>query len=162
MLTTSHWTLQSSAFFDGLIGALVQVRYTLNYTITALIYVDVKGYFAYRIHVLSRKWIITTVSWTGSFLACAATTAITVFSTSIGVVQFGIQFRWLILTGLSIFLFVDFANTISLCIYLRIERTGCVRYTSLAIWYCQVSLIPSARFRIDGIMNKMCIWAIGM
>lgn len=57
-------------------------------------------------------------------------------------VDFENKYRWLVATGLSFLLFVDVVNTVALCVYLRIERTG-------------------SSSRIDSILNKMFLWTLG-
>ncbi|KAF7986670.1 hypothetical protein HWV62_26520 [Athelia sp. TMB] len=102
----AHWTLSSSAVFDGVIGALVQ------------------GFFAHRIYVLSGKWPITIVSWIGSLCNVATNFAISVISQTVSVTAFAQDFAWITTTTLVLLLAVDTLNTTALCWYLRVEKTG--------------------------------------
>lgn len=58
------------------------------------------------------------------------------------IAKFESQYEWLVTTTLSLLLFVDIVNTVALCTYLRIERTG---FSST-----------------DGMLNKLFIWTLGM
>lgn len=128
-LALGHWPLNVSAFFDGLVGALVQT------------------FFAYRIYTLTGKWYITVVSWLGSATGFAMTFAITIISFKTQVATFSIQYSWLVTTGLVMLLFVDIVNTVSLCTYLRIERTGFSSTDSmlnkLFLWTLETGLLTS-------------------
>lgn len=117
-----HWTLRTTAFFDGLVGGGVQ------------------GYFAYRIHVLSRKWIYTIISWIGSVCALALTATIMVVSQWAALANFETKYAWATTASLAFLLFVDLVNTLTLCWYLRVERTG--------------------SSSVDSIMNKMFLWTL--
>ncbi|KZP08289.1 hypothetical protein FIBSPDRAFT_939073 [Athelia psychrophila] len=117
-----HWTLNTSALFDGLVGGLVQ------------------GFFAHRIWILSKKWPITLISWTGSFLAFTGTVAIMILGQISYIAKFDAEFTWLVTTTLALLLSVDIINTVALCSYLRIERTG---FQST-----------------DGMLNKLFIWTL--
>ncbi|KZP26352.1 hypothetical protein FIBSPDRAFT_928780 [Athelia psychrophila] len=122
ILTQDYWTLSTTSFFDGLVGGAVQ------------------GYFAYRVHILSRRWIFTIISWFGSALALVATTAVMVVSRFTTVDSFEYKYRWIVTTSFTLLFSVDVVNTCSLCWYLRAERTGSTH--------------------IDGIMNKMFLWTL--
>ena len=125
----AHWTLSSSAVFDGVIGALVQ------------------GFFAHRVYVLSGKWPITIVSWIGSLCEVATNFAISVISQTVSVTAFAQDFAWITTTTLVLLLAVDTLNTTALCWYLRVEKTG-VRTTDSMLnklfqWTIRESLIPA-------------------
>lgn len=130
MVATSHWTLETSAFFNGLAGALVQVRcFTICNKLSPLTQFDRQGYFAHRIQVLSRSWIVTIISWIGSLVAFMATTAIMITSifNTLPLVEYSKKFNWLLTGALVLLLFVDIVNTLALCAHLRVERTGSLK-----------------------------------
>ena len=120
-----NWALRTTAFFDGLVGGGVQ------------------GYFAYRIHVLSRKWIYTIISWLGSVCALALTATIMVVSQWAALANFETKYAWTTTASLVFLLFVDLVNTSTLCWYLRVEKTG------------------SGSSSVDSVMNKMFLWTLG-
>jgi len=107
----------------------------------------VQAFFAHRIHALSGNWWITIISWMGSLLGFAATTAITVCSLSVTVTEFNEKYRWLTTTGLCLLLFVDVVNTTALCFYLRMGRTGFSSTDSmlnkLFVWTLETGLLTS-------------------
>lgn len=117
-----HWTLNSSSLFDGIIGGLVQ------------------SFFAHRIYVLSKKWLLTYVIWFFSFLSVVGSVSIMILGQISYIAKFDAQYAWLVTTELSFFLFIDFANTAGLCAYLRVARTG--------------------HSRTDGMLNKLFLWTI--
>lgn len=99
-----------------------------------------QGYFAYRIHILSGKWIITIVSWTLSFLALVGSvTTIALAQTSKASDP---PARYLILGTVTVVLLVvvDLVNTLALCTYLKIGKTG---YKGT-----------------DHMMNKLFLWTV--
>lgn len=120
----ASWALNTSAFFDGLAGALVQ------------------GFFAHRIYVLSRRWPLTIISWIGSLAVVITDTSVMAIAqaTQYDLATFESKYRWAIITGLVLQLFVDLVNTTSLCVLLRVERTGFQN--------------------TDGILNKLFVWTI--
>ncbi|KAF7981412.1 hypothetical protein HWV62_33391 [Athelia sp. TMB] len=107
----------------------------------------VQTFFAYRVYTLTGKWYLTLISWLGSATAFAMTFAITIISFQTDVATFSIQYSWLVTTGLVMLLFVDMVNTISLCTYLRIERTGFSSTDSmlnkLFLWTLETGLLTS-------------------
>lgn len=44
------------------------------------------------------------------------------------IVQFEASYQWLLVCTLALCLFVDTVNTVALCIYFRVERTGSSKY----------------------------------
>ncbi|KAF7981411.1 hypothetical protein HWV62_33389, partial [Athelia sp. TMB] len=133
VIAQGHWTLATSGFFDGVVGALVQ------------------GFFAHRIHAISQSWVIPMFSWTLSLLALAATTAIMVLSLKLDAAIFGHDFKWLITSGLVLLHAVDLINTVSLCWYLRAGKTGVVSTDGvlhrLTIWAIETGVIVSLSTR---------------
>jgi len=117
-----HWTLNTSALFDGVVGGLVQ------------------SFFAHRIYVLSKKWGLTILLWTCSFLATVGAISIMILGQISYIAKFDKQYSWLVTLELSMFLFVDIVNTSALCTYLRVARTG---YHST-----------------DSMLNKLFIWTL--
>ncbi|KAF7980263.1 hypothetical protein HWV62_39009 [Athelia sp. TMB] len=130
LVSQGHWSLNISALFDGLTGALVQ------------------AYFAHRIHVLSGGWTITVVSWFFSFVALMGTTAITVLGqVSASIVDFERNYVWIVTTSLVLLVFVDIINTVSLCTFLRVEKTGSRSadhlLNKLFLWTIQTGIVTS-------------------
>ncbi|KAF7984488.1 hypothetical protein HWV62_14614 [Athelia sp. TMB] len=121
--------LDTSALFDGLVGGLVQ------------------SFFAHRIFVLSKRWPITLISWAGSFLAFTGTVAIMVLGQISYIAKFDAEFGWLVTTTLALLLSVDIINTVALCMFLRIEKTGFQSTDSmlnkLFIWTLETGLFTS-------------------
>lgn len=116
--------IDASSLFDGLIGMLVQ------------------GFFAHRIYLLSKKWVITVISWVGSFLAFTGALAILILGRiSKDIANFDADYTWLITTALVLLLSVDIVNTVALCSFLRVERTG---FKST-----------------DTMLNKLFVWTLG-
>ncbi|TDL18471.1 hypothetical protein BD410DRAFT_793171 [Rickenella mellea] len=105
-LAESHWTLNMSGFFDGFIGAVVQ------------------SYFAYRVLIVSGKWPISLISWTGSLLQCTGTFAVTALGFLTTLEQFAEKYGWLVKGVLVLDVIVDIINTTALCYYLSKGRTG--------------------------------------
>lgn len=128
----AHWTLSSSAVFDGVIGALVQ------------------GFFAHRIYILSGRWPLTIVSWIGSLCQVATNFAIAVVSQTVSVTSFAQDFSWITTTTLVLLVAVDLLNTVALCWLLRLQQTGVrttdsmlnklfqwtIRESSLSFFFC--------------------------
>ncbi|KAF7981496.1 hypothetical protein HWV62_33041 [Athelia sp. TMB] len=102
----THWTLDMTALFDGLVGGLVQ------------------SFFAHRIFVLSKRWPIPIISWAGSFLAFTGTVAMTSVATVTDMARYLAGFGWLVTTVSALLLSVDIINTAALCTYLRVGKTG--------------------------------------
>ena len=77
-------------------------------------------------HVVSKTWLITLVSWLLSLLALAMTIVLTMVSSSskTTTLEFSDSFGWLVTASLVLMAAVDYINTIALCFYLRIEKTG--------------------------------------
>lgn len=124
VLSQNYWSLGTSAVFIGAVGAVAQ------------------GYFAYRIHVISRTWIITCISWILSLLTLIMSSYLTVVSTSSATTQeyFASHFGWLVTTCLVLMHVVDCINTAALCFYLRIGKNGSKK--------------------VDSVINKMFLWTI--
>ncbi|KAF7981495.1 hypothetical protein HWV62_33039 [Athelia sp. TMB] len=125
----AHWTLETTALFGGLIGGLVQ------------------SFFAYRIFVLSKRWPIPMISWTGSFLAFTGTLAIPIVATVTDMTRYLAEFGWLVTTVSVLLLSVDIINTVALCTYLRVGKTGyqstdCM-LNKLFIWTLETGLLTS-------------------
>lgn len=111
-----------ASLLDGLEGALVQ------------------GYFAYRIQILSGKWTVTVVSWILSFLAVVGSLTTIVLAQTSTVLD--LPARYLILGTVTVVLLVlvDLINTLALCAYLKIGKTG---YKNT-----------------DHMLNKLFLWTI--
>jgi len=147
VLGEAHWTLNISAAFDGIIGGIVQ------------------AYFAWRVHVLSRGWIITGVSWIGSLCQMSMTLAIAGLASQFSVPEFNEKFEWLVTTSLVFNLFVDVVNTTGLCVYLKMERSGFSRtdrmLDTLFIWSIQTGLftvIGAVLMLVFSLTSKTALW----
>ncbi|KAF7968817.1 hypothetical protein HWV62_29254 [Athelia sp. TMB] len=114
--------LEMIALFDGIVGGLVQ------------------SFFAHRIFVLSKRWPIPIISWTGSFLAVAGNVAVMILGQITDLTKYLAEFGWLVTTVIVLLLSVDIINTVALCTYLRVGKTG---YQSM-----------------DSMLNKLFIWTL--
>lgn len=99
-------SLDISSLFDNILGALVQ------------------AFFAHRIHILSGKWVISVISWTGSFLALVVAVLILVFEQTLDLKEFATRSVYLEIASVTLLVLVDLVNTVALCTYLKIGRTG--------------------------------------
>ncbi|KAL0959315.1 hypothetical protein HGRIS_014577 [Hohenbuehelia grisea] len=147
MLTVAHWTLNISAAFDGIIGAIVQ------------------AYFAWRVHVLSRGWTITVVSWIGSLLQMGLTLAVAGLASQYSVPEFHEKFAWIVTAALAFNLFVDVVNTTGLCFYLKLERSGFTRtdrmLDTLFVWSIQTGLptvIGAILMLVFSLVSQSALW----
>lgn len=163
VLAMDHWSLGTSAFFNGFIGAVVQVCVSRDTKMRANLNRTKQGYFAYRIHVLSRTWLVTILSWIGSFMALVLTTMLMAVSVSSGMsmADFSNKFQWAVTASLVLMHLVDCINTVALCIYFRIERTGSSTFVYNFFGIACVVLM-ALMSRVDGILNKMFLWTIGL
>ncbi|KAJ6579512.1 hypothetical protein DFH09DRAFT_913071 [Mycena vulgaris] len=105
-LGETHWSLDISALFDGIIGAIVQM------------------FFAYRIRLFSKSWPVTLASWLGTMLQMAGTLSVTAISPHVSLAEFAARFDWIVEGTLISNLIVDIINTAGLTYYLNLERTG--------------------------------------
>ena len=102
-----------------------------------------QAWFAYRVLRLSGQLFIPILCWFLSFLRCGATVAVGVealLSTSI--LQFEIDFKWLLTSILAVGAAVDVIIAASLCYYLRQHRATSFQRTVKVI-------------------NQMMIWTVG-
>ncbi|KAF7969820.1 hypothetical protein HWV62_25948 [Athelia sp. TMB] len=101
------------------------------------------SFFAYRIHILSQKWLITVVLWIGSFLIVVSETA-TLICQSGTVLSLEQNYAWLVTATQSLLAGVDVINTVALCCYLRFSRTG---FTSVLnqifLWTIQAGFVTT-------------------
>jgi hypothetical protein len=82
-------------------------------------------FFAYRIQVLSGRFIIPVISWTGSVLRCAFGIALGVEAVrSKTVPHFLEQYQWLVTADLVLCAAIDILNTSTLCFHLLRRRSG--------------------------------------
>lgn len=100
-----------------------------------------QSFFAHRIFVLSKRWPIPVISWTGSFLAFTGTVVITLVGTVSDMSKYLAHFECIVTTVMALLLSVDIINTVTLCTYLRVGKTG-YRGT-------------------DSMLNKLFIWTLG-
>jgi hypothetical protein len=130
-LLSAPKSLDTSILFSAFIGPLVQ------------------AWFAYRVLRLSGQLFIPILCWFLSFLRCAATVAVGVealLSTSI--LQFEIDFKWLLTSILAVGAAVDVIIAASLCYYLRKHRATSFQRTvkvinQMMIWTVETGLVTS-------------------
>lgn len=121
----TDWTLNAASVMAGLIEAVVQVHF--NYFSKPIGILNrqllLQGFFAYRIQVLSQRWFITILLWTGC-LAVFATETVTVGVDAAALISQNQNHVWLVTATQLLLALVDCVNTVTLCTYLRIRRTG--------------------------------------
>lgn len=100
----------------------------------------VQGYFAYRIHILSGKWTISIISWIGSFCAIVVATVILVLENTLETQEFAALYPQMETAAVVLLVSVDLINTVALCTYLKIGKTG--------------------HQGTDHVLNKLFLWTI--
>lgn len=121
-LTSFDRRLDISSLLDDLVGTFVQ------------------AYFAYRIHILSGKWTVSIISWIGSFCAIVVATVILVLQNTLAVEEFAVLYSKLETAAVVLLVAVDLINTVALCTYLKIGKTG--------------------HQGTDHVLNKLFLWTI--
>ncbi|KAJ7083072.1 hypothetical protein B0H15DRAFT_889337 [Mycena belliarum] len=143
VLEKTHWTLDTSSFFDGIIGTMVQM------------------FFAYRIRAFSKSWSITLISWTGALLNLACTMGVTILSESLSlpVTVFTARFGWIIEASLTLSLIVDIINTTMFSYHLFRQRTGFkgtdVVLEKLVSWTMETGLVTMIAAAVELIFFKV-------
>ncbi|KAJ7191881.1 hypothetical protein GGX14DRAFT_380653 [Mycena pura] len=106
-LSILTWPVSVSFFLGGIASAIVQ------------------SFFAWRVHVLSGRWFVSVVSWTGSVARIGITLAICIITIQQPDLKiFEIQFPYMIILSLTVSMSIDILNTVSLCYCLHHLRTG--------------------------------------
>lgn len=116
-----------------------------------------QSFFAWRIHILSRKWPITIALWVGSVLIVAAATA-TVICQSGDIIDVAENYVRLITVTQALVALVDVINTVTLCRYLRISKTGFSRCVSREIR--RNTLSNASRCSTNDAINHIFLWTI--
>jgi hypothetical protein len=84
-----------------------------------------QSFFAWRIHIISGRWIVSLVSWTGCIGRVAITLAICILSAQEAQLpSYQAKYPWTIVTSLGLAMVIDILNTSSLCYYLHKLRSG--------------------------------------
>ncbi|KZP30961.1 hypothetical protein FIBSPDRAFT_945468 [Athelia psychrophila] len=141
------WSLNASGILASLVAASVQ------------------SFFAWRIHILSRKWPITIALWVGSVLIVAAATA-TVICQSGNIIDVAENYVRLITVTQALVALVDVINTVTLCRYLRISKTGFSSTNDainhIFLWTIQTGLVTTiaaiASLVVSVLLPKTALW----
>jgi len=79
----------------------------------------VQAFFAWRIHIISQRWYVTGVSWTGSTARVAITLAICILDFRAETISdFEARWGWTIPLSFSVAMSIDLLNSAALCYYL--------------------------------------------
>ncbi|TFY51183.1 hypothetical protein EVJ58_g10699 [Rhodofomes roseus] len=133
------WPMDVSFAVGGLISALVQ------------------SFFAWRVHVISRRLETSIVSWIACLCRVAITLTICILdikSKTVG--YYESQYGWTITFSLSLAVFIDVLNTCSLCFWLWRQRNNEPAYEPNSLFAsCPQSLTSPLRTRalIDSVMK---------
>lgn len=122
----ADWTVNAAGILTGFIAAAVQVRF-MDTLLPFNRFLNVndhdQSFFAWRIHVLSQKWPIPIALWVGCFFVVAGETA--AMTHQPGTVMYLATLHiWIITVTQALLVLVDIINTVILCTYLRISKTG--------------------------------------
>ncbi|KAA1476147.1 hypothetical protein DENSPDRAFT_843047 [Dentipellis sp. KUC8613] len=128
-LVESHWTLNVSSFFDGLIGGSVQ------------------AYFAFRVYRFSQNLPLLLLSWAVSLVQFSGALATTIIGQHTTLPFFAAHYEWIVTMTLSLCVFVDIINTVGLCYFLWTRKSG-LRSTNeivekLIIWTVETGLVTT-------------------
>lgn len=163
VLTSSSWSLNTVALCNGLAVVLVQVGSKRIRRAVATGLTQLKGFFAHRIRILSKKWYITIISWLGSLLALITAIIIMIVGFVSPTPLFASSYKWVPQSTLSLFLFVDIVNTVALCAYYRVERTGSEKYelSHFDSVLTESNNISSVIISIDNVLNRLFVLTMG-
>ncbi|KAJ7575920.1 hypothetical protein C8J56DRAFT_1118448 [Mycena floridula] len=85
----------------------------------------VQCFFAWRVHVISGRWFISILAWSGSLARVGVTLTICILTTQEGTIsRFEKKYPSIIIISLSVAMVIDLLNTCSICYYLHTMRTG--------------------------------------
>jgi hypothetical protein len=125
-IVDAPWSLDLSVGLSAWIGAAIQVRLlTQTGCVLLLLTISPQAFFAYRVKVVSGSFIIPTISWGLALLRAS-------FGVVLGVTAFRSKtlphfihvFRWLVITHLTVGVFTDLLNTVSMCFALLRRRSS--------------------------------------
>ncbi|TFY57348.1 hypothetical protein EVG20_g8585 [Dentipellis fragilis] len=116
-LVESHWTLNVSSFFDGLIGGSVQ-----------------------SLPLLLISWAVSLVQFSGAL-------ATTIIGQRTTLPFFAAHYGWIVTMTLSLCVFVDIINTVGLCYFLWTRKSGLRSTNEivekLIIWTVETGLVTT-------------------
>jgi len=122
-------SLSISIIFSGLIGSLGMLFSAItilvrNFTKIIL----VQAYFAYRIQLLSRTWLISSICWVLSFVRLLGSIVATIEAVNMtSLHQYSSQWRWLLTTLLSSGFINDILISGTLVYLLRTQRQNALK-----------------------------------
>ncbi|KAJ7591785.1 hypothetical protein C8J56DRAFT_857364, partial [Mycena floridula] len=124
------WSLSGFVIVSGMVSLIVQ------------------SFFAWRVHVISGRWLVSMIVWIGSFIKIVVALINSILTHKEGTIgRFEAKYPFLILFLLSLSMSIDMVNTCSICYYLHRSRTG-FRATNalidqIMIWTIETGLIIS-------------------
>ncbi|KAJ7578232.1 hypothetical protein C8J56DRAFT_969458 [Mycena floridula] len=108
----------------------------------------VQSFYAWRVRVISGRWLVSVIAWIGSFCRTVLSLTIAVLMHKEGIItQFKAKYPYCIPFSFSLSLTIDMLNTCSICYYLHRSRTEFKATNALIdhvmIWAIETGLIIS-------------------
>ena len=125
-LRDSPSTLKLSILFSGLINTGVQVNTWVIMSNSSL-RLAYKGFFGYRIKIISKSWIVPILCWIILVIRLTCVIASSVIVLGIPISTFAIKFRWLLTVLLVSTAVGDLVVAAALAYFLANSRSGMLR-----------------------------------